>query len=843
MVKRIGHHKTFLFFALLAGTALVLGSIWVYTSLAVPDFTTLRERKIIESTKIYDRSGEVLLYDIHGEVKRTVIAFENIPRHIKNATVAIEDVDFYTHHGISLRGLGRAFLSNLLSGKVRQGGSTITQQLVKNTFLTPERTLERKIKELVLALKTEVVYTKDEILHLYLNEIPYGANSYGVEAASQSYFGKSAGDLSLTESAYLAALPKAPTYYSPYGNNRDKLEIRKDVVLERMRSLGFITEEEFEKAKNEKVRFIHRGVEGIRAAHFVLLVRELLVEKYGEDVVERGGLKVRTTLNWEWQEKAEELVRRFAEENEKKFDANNAGLVALDPKTGQILVMVGSRDFFAKPKPEGCLPGINCQFDPQVNMALRSRQPGSAFKPFVYATAFTNGYTPETVLFDLPTEFNPACTPEGKPGPGISEEVCYHPQNYDEKFRGPVSLREALAQSINVPSVKVLYLAGLSDSLRLAQKMGIKTLNQPERYGLTLVLGGGEVKLLELAGAYEVFANDGIFQEPVPILKIEDSSGKVWEEYREKPIPALEPNVARIISDILSDNKARAPAFGESSYLYFPERQVAVKTGTTNDYRDAWVMGYTPNIVAGVWVGNSDNTPMEKKVAGFIAAPLWNAFLKEVFNELAREEFPKSYPQPARKPVLKGEWRGGRVYTIDKISQKLATPFTPEELIEEKVVQEIHSILYWLEKDNPDGPPLQNPYQNPQFKNWETPIRSWALEKNLRDEDEAVIPTESDPLHLPEFEPNINFILNPGGETFKPETTLFISFAVGESRFPIKQIDLFLDSRYIGSSRDYPYELSLKLDGAPGEIRELKARIYDEVGNKAILSKTIQISE
>ena len=824
---------------------LIFWTVWVYTSLVVPDFATLQERKVVESTKIYDRSGEVLLYDIHGEVKRTVIPFEKIPRHIKNATVVIEDTEFYTHYGVRLGSLLRAFVTNLISGKVRhgQGGSTITQQLVKNAFLTPEKTFQRKIKELVLALKTESQYSKDEILNLYLNEIPYGANSYGIEMASQSYFGKSAEHLTLGEATYLAALPQAPTYYSPYGNNKDELEARKNLVLERMRSLAFITEEEFEKAKNEKVEFINRSIEGMRAPHFVLMVREYLVERYGEDLVERGGLMVTTTLNWEWQQKGEELVKNFSEENEKKFNASNAGLVALDPKTGQILVMVGSRDFFAKQKPRGCLAGVNCQFDPQVNTTLSLRQPGSAFKPFVYATLFKMGYTPETILFDLPTEFNPGCNPDSKPEPGILEETCYHPQNYDDLFRGPVSVRQALAQSINVPSVKVLYLAGLSNSLRQAQKMGIQTLKEPGRYGLTLVLGGGEVKLLELTGAYGAFGNDGIFHKPVPILKIKDSRGRTLEEYREKPVTALESNIARIISGILSDNEARAPAFGPASYLYFPERPVAVKTGTTNDYRDAWVLGYTPNIAAGVWVGNSDNTPMEKKVAGFIAAPLWNAFLKEVFKELPLEDFLKHPPLYVTKPILKGEWRGGRIYTIDKISKKLATPFTPEELVEEKVVREIHSILYWLNKDNPAGSPSQNHHQDPQFKNWETPIRSWAAAQNLKDEDESVIPRDQDPLHRPEFEPRVDFVLNPEREIVEPGTNLRVSFVVRESNFPVEQIDLFVDARYIGSSRENPYEFSLRFDGEPGEMKELKAIIYDEVRNKTTISKVIRISE
>jgi membrane peptidoglycan carboxypeptidase len=609
-----------------------------------------------------------------------------------------------------------------------------------------------------------------------------------------------------------------------------------------MLGLGFITQDEFRRAKEEKVRFEPRGLGSIKAPHFSLYIKEYLVEKYGEDVVEKGGLKVKTTLNWQFQQKAEEILKKFAEENEKKFNAFNAGLVMMDPKLGEILAMVGSRDYFEEPRPQGCAPGINCRFDPKVNITLRSRQPGSAFKPFVYATLFKKGFTPEAVLFDLPTEFNPLCSSEGKAPEGLDEDKCYHPQNYDEKFRGPVSLREALAQSINLPSVKVLYLAGLLDSLKLARDMGITTLNEPERYGLTLVLGGGEVKLLELTGAYSVFATGGILNQPTGILKVEDGSGKILQEYRPKNFQVLDSNIANIISDILTDNKARAPAFGESSFLYFPERPVAVKTGTTNDYRDAWVVGYAPNLALGVWVGNNDNTPMEKKVAGFIAAPLWNAVLKEIFKELPREEFNLPLTQNVSKPILKGEWRGGMVYKIDKISKKLATEFTPEELIEERVIREVHSILYWLDKNNPEGPRPENPQNDGQFNNWEMVVRRWAGAQNLLDEDEGVIPKEFDDLHRPEYTPKATFIINPEGESFRPHTNLRVLFLV-ESKITLEQADLFLGSEYIGSSKIYPFEFSITLPDLEMEEITISANIYDIVRNKTNLSKTIRISD
>ncbi len=817
----------------LIGMALLLlligGGLLIFAKTSVPNFEALKERRVVESTKIYDRTGEVVLYDIHAEVKRTVIAFDQIPKDVKNATIAIEDSDFYGHGGVRIGSILRAFLVNIFSGELRQGGSTITQQLVKKALLTDEKTLTRKIKELILAFKAESIYSKNEILNLYLNEIPYGSNAYGIEAAAETYFGKSTDLLTLAEAAYLAALPRAPTRLSPYGSHRDELETRKNLVLERMRSLGFISDQEAKRSQDEKVQFVNRALEGIKAPHFALYVKEYLVDKYGEDAVEKGGLKVITTLNWGWQKKAEELAKKFAEENEKKFNAKNLGLVALDPKTGQILAMVGSRDYFDTAR-EG-----------NFNVALARRQPGSSIKPIVYASAFEKGYDPRTVVFDLPTEFNPSCNTDGTPGPGIDPEKCYHPENYDQKYRGPVSFREALAQSINVPSVKVLYLAGLKNSLRMAERLGIKTLTEPDRYGLTLVLGGGEVKLLELVGAYGAFAANGVLNPTTPILKITNSAGEVLEEYAPSPYPALEPQVAREISDVLSDNAARAPAFGEHSALYFPERPVAVKTGTTNDYRDAWVIGYTPNVAAGVWVGNNDNASMEKKVAGFIAAPFWNAFLTEVFKDLPREEFVPPAPTNPPKPVLKGEWRGGMVYKLDRISKKLATEFTPEELVEERAIGEVHSILYWVNKENPLGPALSDPTSDPQFKNWESMVRSWALQSGLADETEAVIPKEYDNLHRPEFVPKASFI-EPRGENFKAGERVFISLQI-DGHFPIEQVDLFLGSRYLGSLKTGPFEYSFILEGEPGEILELSARIYDQVRNQTTISKTIKVYE
>ena len=687
--------RTFLIIALAAGLALGLvgaaaGAI-LFATAEIPDVDTVHVNRLPQSTAIYDRTGNVLLWEIHGEEKRTIVPLDQISRHVKNATIAIEDDTFYTHRGVRPFAIARAVLMDVLTG-ARQGGSTITQQVVNYTLLSSERTITRKIKEFVLALKLEQIKSKNDILSLYLNSIPYGSNLYGVEAASKAFFGVSAANLSIAQAAYLAALPKAPTYYSPYGNHRKALEERKDTILARMRNLGFITPEEFNAAKEEKILFTPPSKFGIAAPHFVMYVREMLAERYGEDAIEREGLKVITTLDAKLQAVGEEVVAKFVPENEKKFNASNAGLIALDPKTGDILAMVGSRDYFDT-KREG-----------NFNVTLAKRQPGSTFKPFVYATAFKKGYTPNTVLFDVETQFDARGGEE------------YTPQNYDHVFRGPVTMREALAQSINVPSVKTLYLASIADSLTTARAMGIKSLTDPFRYGLTLVLGGGEVSLLELTSAYGVFAQDGIRAEPRAILRIEDAGGNVLEKATVKRGRALDESIARLINAILSDNQARAPAFGIASPLSFPANEagkpgygVAAKTGTTNDSRDAWVIGYTPAIASGAWAGNNDNTPMVKSVAGFIIAPLWHEFMKQALTLYPAESFPAPPVLNPIKPILNGEWQ-----SINGTST-------------------VHSILHWVNKNNPQGPYPEHPEEDPQYLLWEEPVQKWAEKQGFRE--------------------------------------------------------------------------------------------------------------
>lgn len=820
--------RTFFIVSFLIGGFVFL---WL-ANLRLPDFNSFDERKVSSSTKIYDRTGKILLYDVHQGVRRTVVPWSDISVYAKNATVAIEDSEFYQHHGIKPSAILRAVLVNIFSGSYSQGGSTITQQVVKNAILTKDKSISRKLKEWVLSLKLEKTSTKEEILSLYLNEAPYGGNIYGIEEASKLFFGVSAKDLTLGQSAYLAALPQAPTFYSPYGNNKEKLEIRKNYVLKRMVDLGFIKKDEYETAKNEVVVFLPNTTNNAKAMHFVFFVREYLEQKYGLDALESGGLKITTTLDYDLQAKAEEIVKRTALENEVKFNATNASLVAIDPRTGQILVMVGSRDYFDK------------KIDGNFNVALANRQPGSSFKPFVYATAFMKGYTPDTVLFDVKTEFQTTCTTDGKPLPGAKAEDCYQPENFDGKYFGPMSIRDALAQSRNIPAIKALYLAGIQDSINTARVMGIKSLvNDSSRYGLTLVLGGGEVSLLDMTSGYSVFANGGVRNPYQSILRVEDGSGKILEEFKENGSVVIPKDIALQISDILSDNKARAPEFGEHSALYVEGHgDVASKTGTTNDYRDAWILGYTPSISVGAWAGNNDNSPMQKKIAGFIIAPMWHEFMMYALSTSTPEHFEKPKPvDPSLKPILRGVWQGGKTFTIDKVSGKLATEYTPNETREERVIKNLHTILYWVSKNDPFGPQPENPSNDPQFRLWEAAILQWgANNPNLvTGYEENSIPKEYDDVHTLKNIPVVK-IIEPSvskvykiGEKIKPELSI-------SSRYSISRIDYFLNNTFLGSSSNiFGFSFTAKNDDLNSEYNTFRVVVYDSVFNKTSLSQSI----
>lgn len=799
------------FFMLLGGIML-----FVYFAKDLPDPTRLNNIDVSQSTKIYDREGDIVLYDVYGDIKRTVVPFNEISEHLKHATIAIEDEGFYSHPGVDLKAIIRAVIHNVIDKNSIQGGSTLTQQFIKNAVLTPERTITRKIKEWILAVELERRYSKDEILNFYLNQVPYGSVAYGAEAASQLYFAKSAKELTTAQSAFLAALTKAPTYYSPYGSHPEELLERKDLVIEKMFELGFISEEEKNIAKNEEVRF-SKNIQNIQAPHFVMYVREYLEHTYGKESLEKGGLKVYTTLDFELQRLAEEAVAEYQETNKIKYGANNASLVAIDPKTGNILAMVGSVDYF------------DIENDGNVNVAIRERQPGSAFKPIVYAAALNKGYTPKTIVFDVPTEF-------AEPG-----TKSYQPQNYDEAFRGPVTMESALARSLNVPSVKTLYLAGVENTIDLAGKMGITTLRDPSRYGLSLVLGGGEMKLLDLVSAFGVFGQEGIRHPISFISRIETKDGEILEEFENTEEQVLPENTSRAINTILSDDSLRAPTFGQKSNLYIEGYDVATKTGTTQEYHDAWAIGYSPVLSAGVWVGNNNNSAMKGKAAGvYAAAPIWNYFMKRALEKFPKETFTRSQEtHVSEKPILNGEFIVKKTINIDKVSGKLATSLTPSNLVTTKQISTIHSILYWVNKDAPQGDPPKNPSQDPQFDNWERGVAEWVKNSpysSLAETDNANDITNIDDLHTKENIPEINIIKPSGYDTISDgfvEVAVKIKAALG-----VAQFDIFLENQLLGSyfpkkpdQSMYVYYLNIP-EKQNGKVN-LLVRVFDKAGNKS----------
>lgn len=823
---------------LIAGGIFILlfgiGIIWL-SSIRIPDFNSFNDRKVENSIKIYDRTGKILLYDIHNDTKRTDITSAEMGVNIKNATVAIEDSEFYNHNGIRITSIIRAVLSNVFNVGIGGGGSTITQQLVKNTLLTQKISYIRKIKEWILAVKIDRSMSKEKILEYYLNEAPYGGNIYGISEASRTYFDKNPIDLTLAEAAYLASIPQAPTTLSPYGKNKERLETRKNLVLFRMMEVGFISKEEYEKAKSEVVTFMPQSTSGIKAAHFVFFIKDYLEKKYGKERVEKGGFKVTTTLDYELQEKGEAIVKEGALKNAKDWEGKNASLVAIDPKTGQILTMVGSRDYFDK------------EIDGNFNVATALRQPGSSFKPFIYATAFNKGFTPDTVLFDLPTEFQTTCDAYGRALAGYNQKDCYMPDNYDGKFRGPMSLRDALAQSINVVAIKLFYLAGLPDSLKTAEDMGINTLGDIGRYGLTLVIGGGEVSLLEMTSAYGVFANDGVRNPYTGILKIEDLNGKVLEEFQPKTQETLPKNTALLISDILSDEKARIPTFGAHSVLYISGHDVAVKTGTTNSNKDAWTIGYTPSIAVGVWAGNNENTPMKKGGAA-VAGPIWNKFINEALKKLPNDKFeePDVVVDPkTTKPVLRGNWQGNENFFIDKISGKLATEFTPDETLEEKVITNVHSILYWVDRDDITGPAPTNPQSDRQFSHFEIPIQNWWAQNGYkyRATSWSEKPTSIDNVHTATSKPNIS-ILEPNNLTkYLPNQKINVKIS-SSGEYPIKKVDVFVNNVFLGTyNSPNSFSFSPKELEDVGSENTLSVIAQDSVYNKSEASIVFKVQK
>nr|MBI5455384.1 penicillin-binding protein [Candidatus Levybacteria bacterium] len=564
-----------------------------------------------QSTLIYDKNGK-LLYNIYGSKNQVFIPLSSIPKYMQQATISIEDRSFYQHGAVDLKGIARATISIALKQQV-QGGSTLTQQLVKNSLLSQERTVLRKIKEILLAFATEIIYPKTKILEMYLNQSPYGGTAYGIEAASEMYFGKRAKDLSLSESALLAGLPQSPTRYSPFGSHPELAKIRQLEVLKAMREEKYITKNQEQKATKEVLKY-KRISNNIEAPHFVLYVKDLLIAKYGQKAVEEGGLKVTTSLDSDIQKLAEESVITEINDLPKYYKVSNGAALVTNPQTGEILAMVGSKDYF------------DVSIDGNVNVTTSLRQPGSSIKPINYATGLINKYPASTTLID-----QSICYPNQG-----GRDYC--PVNYDGKWHGMVQLRYALGNSLNIPAVKMLKLNGIEEMVATASAMGITTFTHLENYGLSLTLGGAEVKMTDMATAFGVFANNGYRVDLAPILKIVDKQGKVLEEYKPPKSPIfgkkiLPDGVAFIISDILADNGARLLEFGDNSQLKIPKQTVSVKTGTTNDFRDNWTIGYTPSYLVAAWVGNNNNSPMSGLVSGITgAAPIWNDIMSKLLK-------------------------------------------------------------------------------------------------------------------------------------------------------------------------------------------------------------------
>ncbi len=693
--KRTQHNSPrpyFVIFLLIISAGLLLvgsGILWVFL-IPTPDIASFSSREITQSTKIYDRTGDTLLYDYNRDARREMVPISEISPLIQKATIAIEDSSFYSHGGIRISSIIRAMLADILGGSFSQGGSTITQQVVKNTILTNEKSVVRKVHEWILAIKLEQEYSKNKILQTYLNEMSYGGTLYGVESASEAFFHKKASNVNLTEAAYLAALLQAPSFYSPYGRHRNALEDRKNLVLLRMKELGFITKDQYKKSVKDVVVFDSQQTSSIIAPHFVFYILNKLRNKYGTQVLQ-SGLKVITTLDVDLQKNTQNIISTYGKDNVEKFNATNEAAVAINPKNGQILAMIGSRDYF------------DTSIDGNYNDALALRQPGSTFKPFVYAAALEKGFGRNTMIFDLPTQFSTSCKPEDIQN---NTPPCYAPSNFDSKFRGPMTFTTALAQSINVPAVKVLYLTGIQPVINLATSAGLTTISgDTSRYGLSFALGAADVRLLDLVDAYGTFANKGVHNPPVGILQVTNSTGRVLEKYQPNSIKVMPTQIANDISAMLSNNKARFPEYPPINPLNFPGYDVAVKTGTTDDFRDVWTVGYTPSIVIGAWAGNNDNSPMVKKIAGYIIAPMWHEIMK-----YALLKYPKTY--------------FGEPTTLPKtVSPALIGKYV---FIQPDGTKSIHNLLYWVNRNNPQNSTQIDYSSESQFPYWEYPVNKWV---------------------------------------------------------------------------------------------------------------------
>lgn len=776
-------HKGAVMAAKIAGGGFILVVLLVlFIAKDLPSPSKINAKVGAQTTRFYDRTGNTVLYEVHGDINRTAINFSDMPANAKDATIAIEDKNFYHHGAFSSLSIIRAAIGDLLHrGSGLKGGSTITQQYVKNALLSNQQTFTRKVKELVLSIEIEQLYKKDDILKLYLNEIPYGSQAYGIQAAAKTYFNKNAHDLTLPEASLLAAIPNAPSYYSPYGDHVDALIERQHIILDLMVQQHYITQAEADSAKKvdvlAEIPKVPRTYANVTAPFFVKYVEAQLDDQLGNQEVDTGGLKVITTLDLSKQDMAEAAVSKNMT-NVRKLGGSNAALVAEDPKNGQVEAWVGGSDFSTS----------------QVDVANSLRQPGSSFKPYVYSTLFSKKgdttWGPGSTLYDVKTDF----------GGG------YTPKNYCNCNYGVVSIRQALGNSLNVPAVKAIYLAGVADSIKTAQSLGITTLNQnPDQYGLSLVLGSGEVKPAEMVAAYSGFASSGTHVPQVTVLKATDAKGKILIDNTKAPTPkrVLDPQAVYELNSILTDPNARTLSFGAHyAPLIVPGRTTAVKTGTTENYRDAWTVGYTQSTVAGVWAGNNDGKSMTSEAAD-ISAPIWHDFMVAA----TKTEPDQPFAQPAGIKTVAIDANTGRAKNdstkqsrsdifaswynapaastsksavIDKVSGKLATACTPEA-----AKQTVFS----------NNMQAEVPTSDPSFTRWNAPVQ--ALAQKLGYAAGAGIPTDSDNVHnCNDAKPVITSFKVQGGGPY------VITASWDSGTFPVNQVQFFDNDQVISTSSE-----------------------------------------
>ena len=775
--------------------------VFAWFSRDLPDPDKLDERLVAESTTIYDKSGEVLLYETGKDIKRTSITIDDINDHVKYSIISLEDQDFYNHSGFQFKPFIRAVFRKLTGGSMN-ATSTLTQQFIKNAIVGDDRTYTRKIKEIILSIQLERKYEKDEILMMYLNEVGYGSINYGIAAAANSYFGKNVADLTLAEAATLAGIVQRPTYYL---NNPDDLKWRRNYCIEQMLDEEYITEEEAEAAKQEELE-LQKEVVYKKAPHFVDYVIEKLEDDYGSSFINQG-LKVTTSLDWSKQEIAEQVISESIDTIRGR-GGSNASLVSIDAHTGQILAMVGSYDYYAE------------DYDGQVNVATSNRQPGSSFKPLAYYTAFKKGYTPNTVLFDLITNFP-------------IETGNYTPHNYSGGAAGPVSMKKALGQSLNIPAVKTLYLAGINNVLDVTDSLGYSTLKDRSRYGLALVLGGGEVKLLEHVSAFATFAREGVRHPATSIVKVEDRDNTVLYEWENQETQVLDQAATQTLNQVLSDPANR---YGFNA-LNINGHTVASKTGTTQEYRDAWTIGYTPSFATGVWVGNNDNATMNNGSAGLVvAAPIWNSYMSKILEGVADETFNAPPPTNPTKAVLWGTTGETITKKIDKFTKKVipeeCLSSYPKEYVEEKEFKEAHNILYYVNKDDPNG--SETIPDDPMFVAWESPVLEWAKgqEEYFTEETEK----ENCSLRDESQKPTIEITTPKSKESLTNKTfSIKTSYTVGDKR-KISKIVYLIDGNVVDTKTSSPFDSTYSPSSLTTGNHTLTVNIYDDVGDEATSS-------